>query len=62
MTIEINRNTQYTFRINPFQPRNIDRRENKHNARWKHWHTYGSTYEAINALLAAQSEPKQVSK
>lgn len=62
MTIELNRNTEYTYRVNPFQPRNLDRRKNTHGARWEHWKTFTSTMAAIEALLAAQREAKPVTK
>lgn len=62
MTIEITRKASiYQFRINPYQPRSIDRRINRHGARWKHWRHYPSTMAAIDALFAAQSDVKETS-
>lgn len=56
MSIEINRNTKYTYRLNPFQPRMIDRRENKRGARWAHYSRHDTTFAAIEALMAAERD------
>ena len=54
MTIEINRKSEYTYRINPFNPRCIDKRRNVSGARWAHYSRHDSTFAAIEALLAAE--------
>lgn len=49
--IEINRaGSEYIFRQNPFQPRAIDRRKNKHNARWEHF-VWATTEESAREML-----------
>jgi hypothetical protein len=52
--LEINRNSEYTFRINPDDPKQVDRRENRHNARWTFWLRRDSATEAKIALLKIQ--------
>lgn len=52
MTIEITRQKSiYTYRISPEDPRNIDRRENKFNARWFWYLRRDTPREAQLALL-----------
>jgi hypothetical protein len=62
--IEIARNKlEYAYRINPYVPNHIDRRENKRGARWFTHSRYGTAGEAVAALLklgkpAAKDEAK----
>lgn len=57
MTIEINRNTEYTYRISPTDPLLIERRENKHGARWC-WYAHRDTPNEAKAALL-QLEPSK---
>lgn len=56
MTIEINRNSAYTHRINPDDPRQIDKRENKHGARWQPYKVYRNGKYARDALWALERD------
>ncbi len=61
MTIEINRRkSTKIFRINPYNIRCIDVRENKHGARWETHSRYDSYLEANEALMAIEREAKKV--
>jgi hypothetical protein len=52
MTIEISRgNNTFQYRINPLNACCLDRRENKHGARWRHLKRFATSVEAIEALL-----------
>lgn len=52
MTIEIqNKASAYQYRQNPYNPRCLDKRLNKHRAKWEHLKSYPSTMAAIEALL-----------
>lgn len=55
--IEINRaKSPYIFRQNPFNPRIIDFRENKHGGRWKPYQTFDTEEEARQELLKIEKE------
>lgn len=55
MTLEISRATSpYVFRINPDNPRLIDRKPNKPGARWKMFRLCTSEEVARLALLALE--------
>lgn len=56
MAIEITRNMRHSYRINPDDPRIIDRRENKHGARWKLYRLCESASAAKDALLKLQKD------
>lgn len=57
MTIEINRaNSPYIYRTNPINPRIIDRRKNKHGARWEWFRLCQSDEEARAALLKLEKK------
>lgn len=49
--LEINRNSEYTYRINPDDPKQIDRRLNQHGARWCFFLRRASKNEANAALF-----------
>lgn len=51
MTIEINRNTEFTYRINPTDGRQVDRRLNQRGQHWYFWLRRDSPNEAKAALL-----------
>lgn len=53
MTIEISRGkSEHIFRLNPYNPRLIDRRKNVAYARWKRYgEPYATQTEALAALL-----------
>lgn len=56
MTLEITHSTSpYTYRINADDPRLIDRRPNRHNARWKLWRLFDTSEEAKAALLKLET-------
>lgn len=60
MSLEITKgNSRYTYRINADDPRLIDRRPNRHNARWKLWRLFGSSEEAKSALLKLEQTGKE---
>lgn len=50
MTLEITRNGKWIYRINPTDPRLIERRENKHGARW-YWYARRDTPNEAKASL-----------
>jgi len=54
--IEINRKSEFTYRINPFNPRCIDKRANRSGARWAHYSRHDSTMAAVEALMAIQRD------
>lgn len=57
MTLEINRGgSPYVYRINPTNPLIIDRKPNKHNARWKMYRLCKSEEEARSALLKLEKK------
>jgi hypothetical protein len=56
MSLEINRNSRWTYRINPDDPRQIDRRENKFGARWYFYLRRDSATEAKASLMKLESE------
>jgi hypothetical protein len=50
--IEISRQSgAFTYRISPSDPLLIERRQNKHGARWLGWQRYAGEDEARQALL-----------
>jgi hypothetical protein len=52
VSLEINRGgSPYVYRINPTNPLIIDRKANRHGARWKMYRLCRSEEEARNALL-----------
>lgn len=52
MTLEIQRkDSVYQYRQNPWQPREIDYRVNRHNARWYRFDTYETPEIAYATLL-----------
>lgn len=55
--IEINRtNSEYIYRVNAYNKRQIERRKNKRGARWEHFQ-YARTEEgATKMLLSLQKE------
>ncbi len=60
MSLEITRaKSTYTYRINAYNGREIDRRENRHNARWARFATYPTPQEATAALLQLESGDKE---
>lgn len=49
--IEINRaGSEYIYKLNEMNGRQIMRRKNRHNARWVHWQ-YALTEESARAML-----------
>lgn len=59
--IEITREKSiYTYRLNPFNSRIIDRKENKHRAKWVSFATYASADIARAALLKLEARRKEV--
>lgn len=57
MTIEITRGkSEYTFRINPFQPCEVDYRKNAHRAMWYRHSVYNTPEEARTALLKLETK------
>ena len=60
MTIEISRQSgTFTYRICPRDPFLIERKENRHGARWT-WHEYyDSADEARAALMAIGKEERE---
>ncbi len=55
--IEITRGKSvYQFRINPYQPRELDRKPNRPYARWRRWSAYDSPEAAMAALLALERD------
>jgi hypothetical protein len=58
--IEINRaNSPWIYRINPYNPRLIDRRKNKHFARWSPYQTFDTEEEARNTLLQIERQARE---
>lgn len=58
--IEINRaKSIYIFRINPYNDREIDRRLNRHGARWERYSQHGTPAEARATLFAIEARKKQ---
>lgn len=58
MTLEINRNSAYTYRQNADDPRLIERRPNRHNARWQEWRMFDTAEQAKAALLKLEDGPR----
>lgn len=59
MTIEINRRKSlYTYRISAEDPRNIDRRENKHGSRWYFYARRDTTGETKRMLLQLERDAR----
>lgn len=56
MAIEITRNGTYIYRLNPINRRIIDRRLNRHRARWERYRSYQTQAEALAALLKIEKE------
>lgn len=57
MALEIQRpHSKYMYRIDPKDPRNVDRRENKHGARWYFYARRDTINEAKAALLQLERE------
>jgi hypothetical protein len=50
MTVELNRNSLHTYRISPADPLLVERRENKHGARWEEVRRCQSRGQANSAL------------
>jgi hypothetical protein len=60
VTIEINRaHSLYIFRINPFSPRIIDRRLNRHGARWETYHVCNSEEQARKLIYELEKGKTQ---
>lgn len=60
MTIEIwHANSAYKFRINPYSPRVIDRRQVKRGARWQHYQNFDTPEEARAAILQLEKDAKK---
>lgn len=58
--IEINRaKSIYIFRINPYNDREIDRRLNRHGARWERYSQHSTPDEARTTLFAIETRKKQ---
>jgi hypothetical protein len=56
--IEINRvGSEYIYRVNEYNKRQIERRKNRHNARWKHYQ-YALTEEAATKMLFSLQNDK----
>lgn len=56
MTIEIQRGKSlYQYKINEYQPREIDYRVNRHNARWYRFDTYDTPEIAYATLLRLEA-------
>lgn len=63
VTIEIMRKkSRFVYHINPEDPRNIDRRENKFGERWYFYARRDTVSEARQMLLDLEREAKEVSK
>lgn len=59
MTIEISSNKLlYIFRVNPYNPRIIDRRKNQNRAKWEWFRLCDSADEARAVLLKLERKPK----
>lgn len=57
MTTEITRGkSAITYRINPFNNREIDWRYNRHGARWQRHSIYTTPVNALKALYALQED------
>ncbi len=57
MSIEIMRGkSEFVFRINPHQPREIDKRVNKRGARWERYTICASEESAVKTLFRLQNE------
>lgn len=57
MSITIQRGkSEYVYRINPYQPREIDRKPNRHRARWERYTTCASAEGATKMLLKLETE------
>ncbi len=55
--IEITRGKSvYQFRINPYQPRELDRKPNRSYARWRRYGVYDTPEAAMAALLALERD------
>jgi len=50
--IEINRRSEYTYRISPADPLLVERKANRHGARWT-WYAHRDTVAEARALLLA---------
>ena len=58
--IEINRDKSVmVYRINPYNARCIDRKENRHKARWEHYCTCASEEEARAEIVKIGREVKK---
>lgn len=63
MTIEINRqNSMYIYRVNPWNPRLIDRRLNRHRARWEPYRDCVTEVAARSTLLQIEKQMKDEGK
>jgi len=63
MAIEISDSkVEYTYRVNPFQPNCLDRKRNRHGARWEHWQKCNTASEAVAALLELQRKERRQAK
>ena len=59
MTLEITRGKSlYQYRIDPEDPRNVQYRPNRHNARWTFYLRRDTAKEAKEALLQLEKETK----
>jgi hypothetical protein len=57
MTIEILRGkSAYIYRINPYNGRMIDRRLNRHNARWEGFRLCNDEQDARNKILKLEKK------
>jgi hypothetical protein len=60
--IEINRNSEYTYRLNPWNPLIIDRRANRHGARWIFFARRATPEDTLKYLLELEKQNKEPSR
>lgn len=57
MSLEITRTKgEYTYRVNPYAPTELDRKHNRHRARWQRFSVHDSAEEAMTALLGMERD------
>lgn len=49
--IEISRDMQWVYRINPYNPRIVDKRPNRRGGRWQHYDYYSTPEDALIHLF-----------
>lgn len=63
MTIEVNRrDSKYTYRVNPYNSCMIDRRVNRHGAKWEWYATRATADDTRKYLLQLEKESKEQAK